>query len=153
MESYHNVLLTISRKWKPSDLDDDGQWYESDNNASFGANVSATSYTQSDDVLDSILSASEHKPLSITFSDDLAFTKGATDDELFFDIPELDTREFDNYDGFSTSPVVFPFVTNYIYATTNNLIYSSFSITNMISDAYTITSLVRYWIHGQPGRN
>ena len=57
MESYPNVPLTLSGWWKTSDLDDDGQWDDSDDGARFGANISATSYTQSEDVLESILSA------------------------------------------------------------------------------------------------
>ena len=45
MESYPKDPLTPAGEWKPSDLDDDGQWYDSDDYASFGANVSATNYT------------------------------------------------------------------------------------------------------------
>ena len=56
MESYPKVLLTLAVEWKPSNIDDDGQWDESYNDASLGANVSAASYTRSDDVLKSILS-------------------------------------------------------------------------------------------------
>ena len=109
MESYPNVPLTPAEQWKPLYLDDDSQWDDSDDDKSFGANVSATSYTQSDDFLESILSAPEHNPPSFTSSDDVAFTKVATNNELFFDIMELDTHEFDNYYGFSTSTIVGPF--------------------------------------------
>ena len=57
MESYTKVALTSSVEWKPSYLDDDDQWDDSEDNARFGANVYATSSTQSDDLLDSILAA------------------------------------------------------------------------------------------------
>ena len=126
---------------------------DSDDNASFGANIYATSYTQSDFVLDSILSAPEHKAPSVTFSDDVAFTKGATDDELLFNIPELDTQKFYNYDGFSIYTVVGPFVPNYIYATKHHWIYRYLSIAAIIPAVYTIASLVRYCINGLSGRN
>ena len=72
--------LTPDVDCKPSDIDDDGQWDDSDENASFGANVSATSYTQLDNVLGSILSSLEHKSPSSPFSVYVSFTKGATDD-------------------------------------------------------------------------
>ena len=92
MESYHKAPLTPSGEWKPQDLDEDFQWGDFDNDASFGVNISANSYTQSYNDLESILSAPEYKAPNVTFSDDVAFTKGATDDELLFDIMELDTR-------------------------------------------------------------
>ena len=62
----------------------------------------------------------------------MALTNSATDDELIFDIPELDIRKFDNYDGFSTSPKVVPFGPNYVYAITHHLISSSSSITTIV---------------------
>ena len=65
----------------------------------------------------------------------MAFTNSATDNELLFDIPELDTRKFDNYDRFSTSPEVGPFGPNYVYATTHHLISSSSSITIIVPAA------------------
>ena len=77
---YPKVPLTPAVGQNPQDLDDNGQWDESDNDASFGTNVSATIYTRSDYFRGSILSEPEHKALSVTFSDDMAFTKGATDD-------------------------------------------------------------------------
>ena len=83
----------------------------------------------------------------------MAFTKGATDDGIFFNIPELDTHKFDNHDGFSTSPAVGPFGPNYIYATTHHLISSSLSIAAIIPAVYTITSLVHYYINGLSGQN
>ena len=124
----------------------------SDKDASFVSNVSDTSYTESYDILKSILSAPEHKAPSVTFSDDVAFTKDVTEDELFFDIPELDTRKFENSNGLSTYPAVVPFGLNYIYPTTHHLISSSSSIYNIIPAAYTIASLVRYYINGLSGR-
>ena len=47
MESYHKAPLTPSGEWKPQDLDEDFQWGDFDNDASFGVNISANSYTQS----------------------------------------------------------------------------------------------------------
>ena len=137
---------------KPSDLDDDGQWDNSEEDAIFGANVSTTSYTRLYYVLKSILLDPEHTPPRVAFKDDVAFTKVATDDEFFFVIPKLDTYEFDNYDGFSTSLAVGPFGPNYIYATTNYLISSSFSISKITHYTYTIDSFVRYCINGLYGR-
>ena len=83
----------------------------------------------------------------------MAFTKGDTDDELFFDIPELDTHEFDNYDGFSTYPAVGHFLSNYIYATTHHLISISSSIAAIIPALCTIASLFQYCINGLSWRN
>ena len=50
---------------------------------SFGANVSATNFTQYNYALKSILSDSQYKAPNFTFTDDADFTKGATEDELF----------------------------------------------------------------------
>ena len=83
----------------------------------------------------------------------MACTKGATENESFFDIPELDTHIFENYDGLSTDPLVGPFVTNYIYANTHHLISISLYISVILTDTYTTYSLVRYCINGLPGRN
>ena len=58
----------------------------------------------------------------------MAFNKGATPDEFFFGIPELDTHKFDKYDRFYTSPAVSPYEPNYIYANTHHLISISLSI-------------------------
>ena len=44
----------------------------------------------------------------------MTFAKGATDDELFYNIPDLDMRKFDEYNGFSTSPAADPFGPNYV---------------------------------------
>ena len=134
--------LTPAGEWNTSYLDDEVQWDDSDDDASFGANVCATNYTQSDDVFDSVLSELEHKAPRIAFSDDVAFIKGATEDEFFFDILELGTYKFDNYDGFSTSTAIAPFGPNYIHTTTHYLISSSSSIAAIIPAAYTIVSLV-----------
>ena len=67
MESYPKVPLTPEGEWKSWDLYDDGQWDDSQENASFGVNVSGASYTQSGDVFDSILSAPKHKAPRVTF--------------------------------------------------------------------------------------
>ena len=83
----------------------------------------------------------------------MAFTKGATDNELLLYIPELNTHKFDNYDGLSTSPAVGTIEPNYIYDNTNNLISRSSSISKILPAAYTIVFLVRYWINGLSGRN
>ena len=56
MESYTKLPLTIAGEWNPQYIYDDGQWGDSDNDARFGANVSATSYNQSDNTPDFILS-------------------------------------------------------------------------------------------------
>ena len=83
----------------------------------------------------------------------MAFTKGATEDEFFFDILELNIRGFDKYDGLSISPEVGPYVTNYVYAATHHLISRSLSIAAILPAAYTIASLSRYCINTLSGRN
>ena len=118
-----------------------------------GANISATSYTQSNDFLDPILSNPQYKFPSITFADDADFTKGATDDGFFFEITELNICEFDNYDCFSASTVVGPFGPNCVYATTHHIISISLSITTIVPAACTIASLVQYFINGLSGLN
>ena len=45
---------------------------------SSSANVSATIYTQSNDFIGPIISAPQYKAPSVTFTDYVAFTKGAT---------------------------------------------------------------------------
>ena len=148
MESYPKVLLNPDGEWKPLYLDDGGQLEDYDDYMRYGVNVYATSYTQSNDVLETILSVPQHKPPSATFADDVAFAKGSTEDKIFLDIPELDTHKFDNYDGFYTSPSVSPFGPRYVYTTTHPLISSSSSIAAILPAAYIITPLVRYCING-----
>ena len=109
---------------------------------SFDDNVSATNFTQYNDVLDLILSAPQYKAPNVTSADDVEFTKGSTDIEFFYEIPELDTRKFYNYNGFSTYPYVGTFHPKYIYAATHQLIYISSSISAIIHAAYNIASLV-----------
>ena len=135
------------------DLDNDVQWDDSDDYAIFDASIYATSYNKSGDVLEYILSAPEHKPPSVTFSYDVAFTKGATDNELFFNIMELDTCKFDNYEIFSTSTAAEHFGPNYISATTHHLISSSSYIAAILPAAYTVDFFFRNWINGLSGLN
>ena len=45
MDSYPKMTLTPDGECNPSDIDDYVQWHDSDNDVSFGANVSANSYT------------------------------------------------------------------------------------------------------------
>ena len=45
MDSYHKVTLNPFEELKLSDLDDNGQWDDSNNDAIFGAKISATSST------------------------------------------------------------------------------------------------------------
>ena len=99
------------------------------------------------------LSLPWYKDPSVTFADDLLFAKGATDDEIFFEIPELDSCKFDNYDGFSTCTSVVPFVPNCVYATTHHMISRSSSIYTILPDAYTINLLVCYCMNGLYGRS
>ena len=126
------------------DIDDNAQWDESENDASFVSNIYATIYNLSDDFLKSTISAPEQKAPRFTFSDDVAFTKGDNDDEFFFDIPELDSHELENYDGLYTSLAVVTFGPNYIYATKHNFISSSSYIYKIVPSTYTIDSPVRY---------
>ena len=65
----------------------------------------------------------------------------------------MNTHEFDNYDGFSSSTTVSPFDPNYVYATTHNLISISLSIAAILPAAYIIDLLVRYCINGLSSRN
>ena len=117
------------------------------------ANISATSYTQYNNVLEPILSSPRYISPSITFADDVVFTNGDTNDELIFDITELNSHKFDNYKSFSTCPSVGPFVPNYVYATTHDLISNSSSISAVASEAYTIASLVCYSFNVLSGHN
>ena len=45
MESYTKVTLTQAGEWNTLDIGENGQWYDYNDDASFGANVFATSYT------------------------------------------------------------------------------------------------------------
>ena len=83
----------------------------------------------------------------------MLFTNRANDNEFFYDIPELYTCKFDNYNGFSESPDGSPLGTNYVYATTHQLIYSSYYISSIVPAAYTIASPVCYCMNGLSGRN
>ena len=75
---------------------------------------------------------SQYKAPNVTFADDVTFTKGAIDDEFFHNIPELDTSEFDDFNGFSTYPDVGPFDTNCVYLYIHQLISSSSSIAAVV---------------------
>ena len=105
-------------------VDDDGQWKDSNKKVSTGSNVLDTSSSQDIDVLEPILSSPQHKPPTFTFAEDFAFTKGSMDDKLFYEVPKLDTRGFDNYNGFSTLPAVGHFGPNYVYAVSRQMIAS-----------------------------
>ena len=104
MESYPKVLLTTSGDWKPSDIDDDGQWEYYDDNVSSGSNISDTSYTQSNEALEPILAAPQYKSPSITFTDNVDLTKGATVSVMRRDDPiYLAKYSRDNYSGIGMS--------------------------------------------------
>ena len=148
MYSFPNVILTPSGEWKLSYLDDDGQWKDSDNKVSIVSNISATSFTKSYDVLESIIPAPQYKYPNTTFAYDVAFTKGANNEKLFYEIIEIDTLEFYDYKDFSTSLAVGPFGTNYVYADTCKLISSVSARTDTIPFLCTVSSLVRYCING-----
>ena len=45
IESYPKVILFPSVDWKLSDIDDDGQWEDSDDYVGFNTNVYATNFT------------------------------------------------------------------------------------------------------------
>ena len=98
------------------------------------------------------ISAPIQDPQCVTFTYYVAFTKDSTDDKLLFDIPKLETRKFDKYDGFYTSPAVGPYGPNYVYATTHQLIYRPLYMSAIVITAYTIASLVHYFINGLSGR-
>ena len=83
----------------------------------------------------------------------MSFADGATDDELFYEVPELDTCNFDNYNGFSTSPVVGPFGSNYVYSAARQFIDIISYITVSVLTVCTVSALVRYCINGLSGRN
>ena len=42
------------------------------------------------------ISETHHTDPTVTFANDLALTKGAIGDELFYGVPEINTREFDD---------------------------------------------------------
>ena len=58
INAYPKLLLTPSGEWNPSDIEDDDQWEDSDDGKISSANVSATRYTQSNDILEPIISDS-----------------------------------------------------------------------------------------------
>ena len=58
IEIYPKMLLPPSGEWKPSDIDDYDQWEYFDDDSISSANVSAIIYTQSNDVLEPIISDS-----------------------------------------------------------------------------------------------
>ena len=80
MYSLPKLLLTPPGEWKPLYLDHDGQWEDYDDEVSICANVSDNSSDQAIDVLEPIMSASQHEYPTVTFPNDVAFTKGATYD-------------------------------------------------------------------------
>ena len=92
MDSHTKVVLKRDGECKPLDLYDDGQWENYDDDMISSANISETSYTESNDVLNPILSAPQYKPPRVTFLDDVAFTMGATEGEFSFEMTELDTH-------------------------------------------------------------
>ena len=75
------MLLTQDWEWKSLDIDDGKQWEDYYDYMSSGANVSDTCYTQSNDVLEPILSAPQYNPPSVTFTYDMSFNKGYTDNK------------------------------------------------------------------------
>ena len=93
------AILTPFGDWNPSYLYYYGQLEDSNDNMISGNNVSATSCTEYNDLINPILSVTQYNPPSTTFADDVAFTKGATEDEFFFDITELENCKFDNWRG------------------------------------------------------
>ena len=78
---------------------------------------------------------------------------GAMEDELFYEVPDLDTHEFDNYDSFWTSPAFGPFDPNYVYAAMRQLISSISYITYIVPGFCTVPDLLCYWINGIYVRN
>ena len=80
MESFIKVFITPPGEWKPLYLDHDGQWEDYDDEVSICSNVSDNSSDQAIDVLEPIMSASQHEYPTVTFPNDVAFTKGATYD-------------------------------------------------------------------------
>ena len=112
------------------------------------SNVYAISSSQYVDVLEQIISKSQHKSPTVTFDDYLAFTKGATYDELFYKVPETDTHNFDNYNGFSNSPAIFSFGLNYVYAPARQVIASISAFTDIVTTVCYVAALVRYCTNG-----
>ena len=91
MESFTKVIINPYGEWKPQDLENNFQQEDYEDNVRFGANFSAINFTQYSDAIESTLPAPQYKDHNFTFVDDMDFTKGTTDDEFFYDIPELDT--------------------------------------------------------------
>ena len=120
---------------------------------SFGDNIYDPNFNQSNDVLNYILLVPQYKIPNVNFADNVDLAKGANNDEFFYDILELDTRKFDNYNGFYKSPSANPFGNNYVYTATHQLMSSSPSISAIIPADYTIASMVRYYINGFSGCN
>ena len=90
------------------------------------------------------MSELQYKSPNITFLDDVAFTKGDTDDTFIYDIPKLDSCEFDDYNSFSTSPTIGPLIPNYVYTAARQLISSVLDINDIVACR---------WINSLSGRN
>ena len=97
--------------------------------------------------------APQYKAYNFAFADDVAFTKGTTDDKFFYDISDLYTRKFFDYNGFSISPSIGPFDPNYVYAAMRQLISSISYITYIVPGFCTVPDLLCYWINGIYVRN
>ena len=89
--------------------------------------------------------APQYKAYNFAFADDVAFTKGTTDDKFFYDISDLYTRKFFDYNGFSISPSIGPFDPNYVYAAMRQLISSISYITYIVPGFCTVPDLLCYW--------
>ena len=84
----------------PSYLDNDIWWEDYDDATSIRSSASANSSAQDIDIIEPILSAPQHKSHTETFVYAAAFTKGITDGQIFYEVPNIDTRKFDNYNRF-----------------------------------------------------
>lgn len=155
MESFPKVLFTHTGEWYPIYPKDDGQWEDSDDKVSIGSNVYVTSSSSVHviDVLEPIMSVPQHKAHTVTFTDGVAFTKGVTDNEFFYESPQLDTLEFNYYNGFSTSLAVGPFGPNHVYAKTRWTIVSISAVTDIVTTVCTVSALVCHYINGLSSRN
>ena len=153
MESFPKVFITPPGEWKPLYIDHDGQWKDYDDEVSIGYNVSDNSLDQAIDVLEPIMSASQHKYPTITFANDVTFTKGATYDYFFYKVTEIDTHEFDDYNGFSNSRAMGRFGTNYVYVAAREIISIISAVTAIVPTVFSVTDFVHYYSHGLSGHN
>ena len=72
---------------------------------------------------------------------------------MSYEVPELNTHEFDDYNGFSTPTAISTFGPNYFYTAARQNISSISAVTYVVLTVCTISALVYYYMNGLFRRN